>query len=296
MCLPFFFLNSPRFPSFTTQARTNSFTVAKMAYKSIILALLPLAASATNLLARNYEDAVCHPPVKAGDTIPPCISVESIEAVCAPQKDEPSYYATSQQCMCKGSYFSDWPGCQSCLFEHGLRSERDVAQYDLILSAASSAFCDPSTTPTDVFKQYWTSASYTLAVPTTGATGKSDRAPGETAVSLYYTASVSQGAGTVTGSAASVVSTPAQTDSMGGSGADTTGAANSGSRTSSTSRAGTTAGTTTTHSGTGHSASASTTASTSGTASGNAGARVTGMPAIGDALLWGVGVGAALVL
>lgn len=282
----------------------KSLTAAKMVPKSVLLSFLPLATSATFLLPRNYEDEVCHPAVKeSSDIIPPCISVESIEAMCAPKKPEPIYYAASQQCMCKGSYFSDWPGCQSCLFEHGLRSERDMLQYNSILSAASSAFCDPNTTPTAAFAKYWTSASYTVPVPTTGATGKSDRAPGETAVSLYYTASGSQGPGTVTGSAANVVSTQvtqAQTDSKTGSGAGTTGAIGSGSNTSSSSGAGTTAETTaettSAPSGTGRPASTSSTASTSTTTSGNAGLRVTGMPTLGHALLWGVCVGAVLVL
>jgi hypothetical protein len=69
-----------------------------MASKIIIFSFLQLAASATYLLPRNYEDGVCHPTVAgSADTIPPCISVESIEALCTPQKPEPINYEASQQ-------------------------------------------------------------------------------------------------------------------------------------------------------------------------------------------------------
>ncbi|KAB5572697.1 hypothetical protein GE09DRAFT_1054737 [Coniochaeta sp. 2T2.1] len=196
--------------------------------KTLLLLLLPLAAAHSPLLlARDYLDEVCKPLTKSpSDTVPPCVEIETIETLCVPNGTAPIYLAAHQQCMCGGSYFAEWPACQSCLLFHGLRSEREVAQYDGVLSAASSSFCGAAT-PTATFADVFASVQSTFPVPTTGGTVSSDRAKGETAVSLYYTAAGKQGPGVITGSAATaiattttqrVVTTPTKSGTTGGAG------------------------------------------------------------------------------
>ncbi|KAB5554690.1 hypothetical protein GE09DRAFT_137165 [Coniochaeta sp. 2T2.1] len=200
-----------------------------MALTKTLVLLLPLAAAHSPLLlARAYLDEVCKPLTKSpSDTVPPCVEIETIETLCIPNGTAPIYLAAHQQCMCGGSYFAEWPACQSCLLFHGLRSEREVAQYHGVLSAASSSFCDAAT-PTAIFADVFASVQSTFPVPTTGGTVSSDRAKGETAVSLYYTAAGKQGPGQITGSAATatptttttqrVVTTPTKSGTTGGAG------------------------------------------------------------------------------
>lgn len=169
--------------------------------------VLPLAAGHSPLLVRDYVDTVCKPAVaNPGDTIPPCVEIETIETLCLPNGTAPIYLLAHQECMCGGSYFSEWPACQNCLYYHGLRNQREIEQYDSILTAASSTFCGAAT-PTTTFAAVFASIQATFPVPATGATVMSDRAPSSTAVSLYYTATGSQGPGPITGSAAEATAT-----------------------------------------------------------------------------------------
>ncbi|KAK3403050.1 hypothetical protein B0T20DRAFT_14213 [Sordaria brevicollis] len=179
-----------------------------------VLPALLLAApltSAASLLGRadeRYEDIVCRPAVKEGSNgpIPPCISLENIEAQCAPNGTSPLAYEAHKQCMCGGSFFTEWPLCQNCLFVHGLRSERDVDRYLSVLASASSVLCEAEATPSAIFRDIFQSVDYEVPVPTTGATGKSDQAVSKTDVS-YYMTTVSQGPGKITGSALSATAT-----------------------------------------------------------------------------------------
>jgi len=159
------------------------------------------------LLPRDYQDTVCRPPTQhLGDTVPPCVEIEAIETYCTPNGTGPLFLAAHQQCMCRGSYFADWPACLSCLFLHGLRSERDVGRYAGVIAAASAAFCGAAT-PTAEFASVFADVAATAPTPTTGATVPSDGAPDQTAVDLYYTASGRQGPGPITGEAASATAT-----------------------------------------------------------------------------------------
>ncbi|KAK1750610.1 hypothetical protein QBC47DRAFT_278120, partial [Echria macrotheca] len=155
----------------------------------------------------NYEDQVCHPITQPRDTIPPCLELVTIETVCTPNGTSPLALKAHQQCMCTGSFFTEWPFCLKCLYIHGLRSERDVAYYQSILSTASQAFCDVPT-PTAQFATIFDSMQYVVPTPTTGDTISSDMAPGETAVSLYFTATTVQGPGMITGDATGATAPP----------------------------------------------------------------------------------------
>ncbi|UNI20586.1 hypothetical protein JDV02_006658 [Purpureocillium takamizusanense] len=175
--------------------------------------VLPTATSASRHIVRQADSKggdpiddsktkVCYPVVTSG-TIPPCIEIATIESACQPNGTDAADYQAHAQCMCKGSFFADWKGCQNCLRVHGLRSERDNNYWNGVISVASNALC--SGTPTAVFSDLFASAgSNTEAAPlaTSGDTKSSDQFPGKTEVGLYYTATAPQGPGPITGAAA----------------------------------------------------------------------------------------------
>lgn len=148
-----------------------------------------------------YINSVCSPNITDanGGTIPPCTSIVTIQSQCAPNGTDPIDYLAHAECMCAppSSFFADWQGCQRCLFVHGARDQRDLDTYSVILSSASQALC--TGTPTAVFADVFSSVAATVAPVATGATVLSDQFPSKTAVSLYYTASGSQGPGAITG-------------------------------------------------------------------------------------------------
>jgi len=204
--------------------------LSRAAVLSTLLALAPSILAVPELdmalLARaiDYEDEVCHPVVQMSETVPPCLNLITIETVCTANGTSPLALKAHQQCkcpcthrshrapdismltmgrstgMCNGSFFSEWPFCLQCLFIHGLRSERDVAFYKSILSTVSSSLCS-APTPTAEFASIFSSIQAAAPFPTTGDTVSSDRAVGQTAVSLYFTATTHQGPGRITGAA-----------------------------------------------------------------------------------------------
>lgn len=134
-------------------------------------------------------------------TIPPCISITTIQSLCAPNGTAPLDYLASAECMCDppSSFFADWQGCQQCLFVHGARSQQEMDTYSSIIALASAALC--TGTPTASFAAIFSSVAATLPPASSDATALSDAFPSQTAVSLYYTTSGSQGIGAITGSA-----------------------------------------------------------------------------------------------
>ncbi|ROV96788.1 hypothetical protein VMCG_07868 [Cytospora schulzeri] len=215
---------------------------------------------------RDYAIEVCSPnttttTTTTTDPLPPCIDIQNIESACIPNGTEPIDYAAHAQCMCTGSYFSEWAGCQACLYFHGLRTEREEEFYESVVTVASHSLCDfltasssssgaggaagagaAAATPTTDFAAIFSAVQATMTQPTTGGTVSSDQAPDETAVSLYYTLSGSQGPGAITGSAASAATATAETTTSAAS--ETSGSSSS---SSSSSRGGSkTAATTTT--------------------------------------------------
>ncbi|KAK0635557.1 hypothetical protein B0T17DRAFT_612403 [Bombardia bombarda] len=210
----------------------------------------------------DYDDTICQPATRSpSDTIPPCVEIQTIEEVCIANGTSPLALKAHQECMCTGSFFTEWPFCLACLYLHGQRSQRDVAFYSSVLAAASTALCDVPT-PSATFAAVFTSAQAAIAYPTVGSTATSDRAPGQSAVSLYYTASGSQGPGRITGEATTATATgerPTPSSSSGGSAAETTTAGESESTASPL-----TISTGTTRTSTSSSSSATTTTSTNG--------------------------------
>jgi hypothetical protein len=72
-----------------------------------------------------------------------------------------------------------------------------VNRYSVVINSVSSALC--TGTPTAAFESLFTSVDGQVPMATSGANVTSDMFPGQTAVSLYYTASGPQGAGSITG-------------------------------------------------------------------------------------------------
>lgn len=134
--------------------------------------------------------------------MPPCAHIEYIETMCWPRGSSPLHYDEHAQCMCKGSFFPEWLGCQTCLLIHGLRTEREAAFYAAVLAGASESLC--TGTPTLPFRSLFVEVEATAERITAGATDVVDLYPGNSDVDLYYTPSGPQGMGTVTGSAATV--------------------------------------------------------------------------------------------
>ena len=152
----------------------------------------------------SYIASVCTPNTTS--PIPPCTAIVSIEEQCQPNNTSPLGYLAHQQCMCNGGFFANWNGCLNCQYVHGSRSEAVVDAFKAIISSASSQLC--TGTPTASFAAIFSSLSEAAPQSVSGAaTTTSDQFPSQSAVSLYYTATGNQGAGVITGSAASATAT-----------------------------------------------------------------------------------------
>ncbi|KAI1875371.1 hypothetical protein JX265_004429 [Neoarthrinium moseri] len=167
-----------------------------------------VAPKAASLLVRDddYLNSVCSPSKfdeSAG--VPPCIDIISIEAACAPNGTSSLALEAHAQCMCGGSYFSEWLGCRQCLYVHAGLTERNLTYWKDVITTASNLLC--TGTPTAAFQALFNSAQAAATVPTTGGTALSDIKSGDSAVTLYYTASGNAGPGKITGSATAATAT-----------------------------------------------------------------------------------------
>ncbi|KAH7326103.1 hypothetical protein B0I35DRAFT_125977 [Stachybotrys elegans] len=168
-------------------------------------ALLPMVSA--RLVDRqdggNNDDSsgradVCYPAFEeSDDTRPPCVMIDIIESACQPNGTSSLHYEAHAACMCTGSFFDDWLGCQDCLVGHGYRSERDRAFWGNVISSASNALC--TGVPTAAFQELFVSVQESVPAVTTGNTRSSDRFSSSTDVGLYYTATEPQGPGPITG-------------------------------------------------------------------------------------------------
>jgi hypothetical protein len=171
----------------------------------LAVSCVPLAQS--NLVVRQtvpdqqYLDSVCSPSLNGavGETIPPCISIKTIQQQCKPNGTQPLDFAAHAQCLCNtpSTFFQDWLGCRHCILVHGGMTQRDHDTYANILSAASSSIC--SGTPTAKFEDVFATLEPKAIPVATGSTVFNDQFTSSTAVSLYYTASGVQGPGVITG-------------------------------------------------------------------------------------------------
>ncbi|KAI0842527.1 hypothetical protein F5Y06DRAFT_129391 [Hypoxylon sp. FL0890] len=151
----------------------------------------------------NYIVSVCEPLDASGEV--PCLDAVHMHIACEPNGTSPLALDAHAQCLCHGSYFSEYMGCVSCLLYHGLISQRNYTYTSQVLSSASDMLC--TGTPTAEFGTLLSEVQSSVPQPTTGDTARSDRRSGDAAVSLYYTASGTQGLGVITGSATAATRT-----------------------------------------------------------------------------------------
>jgi hypothetical protein len=176
-------------------------------------------------------NSVCLPNVTS-PIIPPCQEITNIESACLPNGTSPLDLLAHAECMCSGSYFSDWLGCLNCDYVHGARSPAVTSAFHTILSSASNELC--TGTPTAAFSAIFQSLQYNV-VANGSATDTSDLYPSQTAVSLYFTATGPQGPGEITGSATLATKTPGMGSAGGGTGTGTaTGGSGGGGQTTAT--------------------------------------------------------------
>lgn len=170
---------------------------------ALLLSISSIPSLAVGQTAPNqqYLDSVCSPSVNGttGSTIPPCISVTTIQQQCKPNGTQPLDFAAHAQCICNApsTYFSDWLGCRNCILVHGGMTQRDHDTYANVLTAASSSLC--TGTPTAKFEDIFATLEPKVTPVVTGATTFGDQFTSSTAVSLYYTVSSVQGPGAITG-------------------------------------------------------------------------------------------------
>ncbi|KAH8821485.1 hypothetical protein F5884DRAFT_89223 [Xylogone sp. PMI_703] len=179
---------------------------------SISAQLLPRQSSNPE---QAYLDSVCSPATPSGAPLPPCLEIDYIQTTCEPNGTSPLDYLAHAECMCGGSFFADWIGCLNCLYIHGGRSKNVANAFSTIISSASDVLC--TGTPTAPFASIFSSLSDAVA-PTGTDTATVDQFRSNPAVSLYYTATGSEGPGRITGSAtaATAQSTAQSTVASGG--------------------------------------------------------------------------------
>ena len=157
----------------------------------------------------NEQLRMCYPKHSPDDAVaPPCESINDIELGCKANGTLPLNYVAHAQCMCNGSFFEDWSGCQQCLWAHGLRSGRDLNYWHGVARVVSTMLCGAR--PTADFKGLFAEVQSDAGLapyPTVGGTESRDHFPSQTAVSLYYEPTMSQGPGDITGEALSATKT-----------------------------------------------------------------------------------------
>ncbi|KAK5691738.1 hypothetical protein LTR17_025598 [Elasticomyces elasticus] len=238
----------------------------------------------------DYLQQVCMPINATGypDTNAPCIQVQAItyECIYGPAglqsllgNDSSSTYSeedtpvlsnnTQRECVCQSQFFNILQGCNDCYNAHGASGDDSVLG-DIapsFFASASSSYCAVTNTPTLGFAE----VLYNFATETPASTATpssfSDPIGNQTAVSYYYTPSLTGSAAYViaqaTGSASSGSVSGSQTAS--GSGAsETASVATSNGQIVATAAAQTSSG-----SATGTASGASGTASTTSASAGN---------------------------
>ena len=161
----------------------------------------------------EYLDSICSPGFRSKDVDldAPCNMVNYIGVECVygskpnitthgiqdPQGQMLSN-RTQQLCICESQYFESTLGCESCLNKHGGSSHIGLAIPFEVISSMSAAYCAASATPIGIidfqfsylqkpqFSTYFSSASSSGSAAATF----SDPLANSTAISLYYTATV----------------------------------------------------------------------------------------------------------
>ncbi|KAL2202750.1 hypothetical protein CC79DRAFT_1325575 [Sarocladium strictum] len=189
--------------------------------KDILLGAAGLAQLARSQSSSNNGDGderidECFPD----DPTAPCVAIANIESICMQRGISTEDH---QRCMCDGSYFQDWAGCQQCLRVNGALGEVEVDYWSGVMSDASTALCDSDSEPTTWLRDYFSEAAATGAPLTVDGSAISKATlVSETDVSLYFTATESQGPGiTPTVAPQSETETTSTTEGTTGTGTET---------------------------------------------------------------------------
>ncbi|KAK5115805.1 hypothetical protein LTR85_009399 [Meristemomyces frigidus] len=212
-----------------------------------LLALYLSAATSASLLGRQvqcsdytsedclereaeYLEEVCMPTNATGypDFNAPCVAAQAITAECIygaaglseltggsgndPTQEEPAMLSNSTQrdCICESQFFAETLACEDCYEAHGATDEGYVAAS--VISSISSQYCAVTNTPTlglaDVLYSYATATSQSSSA-SADTSSFLDPIGNKTAVSYYFTPSV-------TGSAAYIVAQATESASTSG--------------------------------------------------------------------------------
>ncbi|KAF2458968.1 hypothetical protein BDY21DRAFT_339430 [Lineolata rhizophorae] len=163
---------------------SNSIPAFTMIKLPVVLTTVTLASA--KLLSRqdvgdDYIESVCSPNITSPspESIPPCIQVTTIQTDCETLDEIDSY----QVCMCTtNAFFESWSGRMDCLYVHGAHSERDVTNWENILSSVSEDLC--TGTPTASWPAIFSSVAEAATPVSTGATVLSDQYPSQTDVKV----------------------------------------------------------------------------------------------------------------
>lgn len=195
---------------------TKYFTLA-------LSALLPLTSALLSIREINdpasvYLTSVCYPlysnstrriqlKLSVSDIIPslafspfPCEQSLYLQQICIANGTTVNDFLAEQECLCQGSYFAMSSACNDCEMAHGYQVYTP-AEASARASSISVAECAP-TPPFQPFINllggYINITSASLSPPLTLGV---DKFPNMTAVSNYYTGTVSPTPGSITGSA-----------------------------------------------------------------------------------------------
>jgi hypothetical protein len=131
----------------------------------------------------------------------PCEREQYITLACYANGTTETDFVAEQQCLCKGAFFEVMAGCSQCYLAHGFQPPGRTAQ-DFIADIESLSIAECA--PTPAFQPY------TNLVPEPNVTSielapslslGTDRFPNNTEVSNYYTPTVTNLLGEITGSA-----------------------------------------------------------------------------------------------
>ena len=178
-----------------------------------LVALLPIATATLRRRIINdpegeYLNSMCLPNhtdrssvvlFNLVDSPFPCEQGLYIEAVCTANGTQEVDFLAEQECLCNGQYFYAEEGCNNCFYQHGYHkvSQEDSASS---LSSLSAAECTPSPAY-QPFRNLIPLIDATSARNEPPITLTDDKAPNNTAVSVYWTEKRSVTPGEITGSA-----------------------------------------------------------------------------------------------
>lgn len=129
----------------------------------------------------------------------PCEQGIYIQAVCTATGTTELDLLAEQECLCEGAYWEALQGCANCYHAHGYQGSTP-SEASSSIARLSRAECSP-TPPSQPFSNLLPAVNVTSVENSPPLTLGTDRAPNNTAIDIYFTATLSMMPGQVTGSA-----------------------------------------------------------------------------------------------